>query len=31
LSNYRNRITQDSPDRIAYDVMNMLEQEPKAK
>lgn len=31
LSNYRNRITQDSPDRIAYDLMNMLQHEPKIK
>ncbi|PCK20715.1 serine hydrolase [Bacillus pumilus] len=31
LSNYRNRITQDSPDRIAYDLMNMLDHESKMK
>ncbi|KPN15715.1 serine hydrolase [Bacillus australimaris] len=29
LSNYRNRLTQDSPDRIAYDLMNMLESKTK--
>lgn len=29
LSNYRNRITQDSPDRIAYDLMDMLESKIK--
>ncbi|MBD3860522.1 serine hydrolase [Bacillus sp. 28A-2] len=29
LSNYRNRIIQDSPDRIAYDLMNMLDAKIK--